>query len=342
VLSNALLVGLMTLAAASGLAVLRVAQPDRRARVPRGLLPACSITLAASVAAVFAVAVHDDVAPTAHATPTISRRASLAEVLNLVSASTTINHVPRDLVPPLSHVSDSSNFGAPPGQCWPGVNSSTVPACAFGDTTSTRTMVLYGDSHAAMWFDALDDDARSAHWKLDVISKGSCPAVDLSVHAPLARGEWAACDEWHRFARARIAQDRPQLVVVSQALTYGAPDGTLFSTVAWQRAMATLLQALPGRKVVIGDIPFGGNLDCLLAHPTALQRCSRAAPPAIDQAEQRAARTAGATFVDTTPWFCAARCSVVIGNYSPYYLAEHVAVGYSEFLEGVLSKAIGL
>ena len=335
----------MVLTAALGVVTLRLAQPERRAHLPRAFVPGCAIVLAASVGAVLVIAVHDDAPPPAQGAPSVPPPATRAEVLSLVAQSGSITSVPPDLIPPLSQVSAIANFGAPPGPCWPAQTATTVPACVFGDTTSTRTMVLYGDSHAAMWFDALDAEAKRTHWKLDVVSKGSCPAVDVSVHAPDTQGDWAACDQWHRFALARIAHDHPQLVVVSQASTYGKPDGSGFSPEEWQHDLGTLLASLPGRQVVIGNIPFGGNLDCLLAHPTAVQQCSSSASSVFtptDQAERQAADAHGAIYVDTTAWFCASRCSVVVGNYSPYYLAEHVAVGYSEFLEGVLAQAIGL
>ena len=36
----------------------------------------------------------------------------------------------------------------------------------FGDLNSTHTMVVYGDSHAAMWFHTLDLVANLIHWRL--------------------------------------------------------------------------------------------------------------------------------------------------------------------------------
>ena len=41
-----------------------------------------------------------------------------------------------------------------------------IPPCVFGDTAGTQTVALFGDSHAAQWFPALDDIAKRNHWRL--------------------------------------------------------------------------------------------------------------------------------------------------------------------------------
>ena len=61
-----------------------------------------------------------------------------------------------------------------------------------------------------------------------------------------------------------------------------------------------------------------------------------------NNAERRAATASGARYISTTPWFCAKRCNAVIGNHDVYFNPYHVAVGYSEFLEGVLAESFNL
>jgi hypothetical protein len=62
---------------------------------------------------------------------------------------------------------------------------------------------------------------------------------------------------------------------------------------------------------------------------------------ALNKAEKRAAKAVGAKYVNVVPWFCTSVCSQVIGNDEVYW-QNHVTVGYSLFLEGVLQKAIAL
>ena len=271
-------------------------------------------------------------------------------VRRLVVAADGIQTVPEDLIPALSQADSSSNLGIPPVStgCWPGVSQGTVPACTFGDRLGTRTMILYGDSHAGMWFRALDDIATRAHWKLVILTKGSCPAAALPSQAPGTTGDWVACDQWHQFAINRINRIDPNLLVISQAAYELNPDGRHYTVVQWKHGLEQLLRRVTAAKtvkLVLGDPPVSGGPDCLAQHTDDVQACSL--PPVsfltpYNKVERLAAAAEGARYVSVTPWFCAKRCSSVIGPFSVYYLTNHVAVRYSLFLENVLQSALDL
>ena len=55
-------------------------------------------------------------------------------------------------------------------------------------------MVIYGDSHAAMWLDALDPIAKTDHWRLIDLGKGACPADALSFPNPAGAGPPGSLD----------------------------------------------------------------------------------------------------------------------------------------------------
>ena len=280
--------------------------------------------------------------------------ASLQTVLSLVAASDQIRRVPADLVPPLPEAlaEPLSMFGVPPSNtgCWPGIYDSTVPSCNFGDPHGKHTMVLYGDSHAAMWFRALDDIAIRAHWRLVTLTKGACPAAPIPERAVGVTGTWVACNQWHQYAIDRINRTDPDLLIVSQtvpAIHYTASE--------WQRGLEQLFNRVTApktTKLFLGDIPLTSYISltspqstCLASHVDNVQACS-VSPVSLEthynNADKLAAAATGARYVDVTPWFCAKTCSVVIGKYAVYYIADHVAVGYSRFLEGVLSQALDL
>ncbi len=279
-------------------------------------------------------------------------RVPLQTVRRLVVASAKIRTIPANLVPPFSQVvtQPSSDLGFPAFStgCWPPAPRSTVPACTFGDRSGPRTMVLYGDSHAAMWFQALDGIAKRAHWRLVVLTKSACLAALLRTQAPGLRGDWVACDRWHRFAIGRINQIDPELLVVSQAATYATPDGIYYTPSQLGDGLRQMLKRVTGHattKIVIGNIPSSGGPSCLAAHRDDVQACStspRSVLTPANIAEKHAVAAVGGRYVDVTPWFCAKTCSAVIGNYDVYLLGNHVAVGYSIFLEGVLANALGL
>jgi peptidoglycan/LPS O-acetylase OafA/YrhL len=348
---------------ASALTYVLVENPVRHARfLFRVRWASVGLGAALVVVALGAVTLQSDIAlanapDTAPATPPATSApggsgASLATVLRLVAASTQIKMVPHDLVPPFAQVVSQpmSDLGFPAFAtgCWPSASTSTVPACVFGDRSGANTMVLYGDSHAAMWFQALDDVATQAHWKLVVLAKSACPAEPLATEAPGVPGDWAACDQWHDFAINRINEIDPNLLVVSEASNYETPSGVFYSRVQWQSGLEQLFKKVSAPKavkLVLGNIPSSGGADCLTAHTADVQACSSPAHSPLspyNNAEKRAAVAVGARYIDVTPWFCAKTCSVVIGNYDVYLSGNHVAVGYSRFLEGALSDALDL
>jgi hypothetical protein len=224
-----------------------------------------------------------------------------------------------------------------------------VPSCIFGDRTGSNTMVLFGDSHAGMWFQALDDIAKRAHWKLVALLKGGCPADLLSTQPTGGGGDLVACDEWHRYAVDRINRIDPDLLVVSQASYYTTPSGIRYTSTQWQRGMSQLLSRVKASvKVVIGNLPGSPTLGplCLSQHMHDVQACSvvhsQSRFIAYNRAERRATSLEHARYIDVTPWFCDKTCSSVIGDYDVYFFGNHVAVNYSRFLEGVLAQSLDL
>ena len=339
---------------ASVLTYVVVENPVRHARVLFRIRWA-SVGLGATlvVVALGAITLQSDVASgssvgSGKASPLPSGTASLQTVLNLVAASDKIQTVPANLVPPVAQaVSESlSNIGFPSAStgCYPTVPESTVPACTFGDRVGSHTMVLYGDSHAAMWFQAIDDIATRAHWRLVVLTKGACPASPLPTNYPNVAREWAACDQWHRFALNRISRIRPDLLIISQSWRDETPKGQRYTARQWRRGLERLFSRVSTARVklVLSDIPLSRGPDCLAQHPDDVPACSGGNRMNYNRAERHAAAAYGARYISTIPWFCANRCNAVIGNYDVYFNDFHVAVGYSRFLEGVLAESLNL
>jgi peptidoglycan/LPS O-acetylase OafA/YrhL len=286
--------------------------------------------------------------PTEGINPVTGPLVPLNKVLSAVAASDQIRTLPPDLNPPLSAIQlqQASDIGFPPAAsgCIAAIPQSTVPSCVFGDPEGSRTMVLYGDSHAGMWFQALDAIAKRVHWKLVILFKEQCSASMSPRNQPGGFGPWVACNQWHQFAAKRIRQIDPALLVVSQASNYRNPKG------GWEKGLRRLLvQVAPPntKKVVLGSpaISTAGGADCMSRHANDIQACSGPPDPVItgfNNEEQRAAISDGARYVSVIPWFCTKTCSDVIGHYATYIVGDHVTVGYSLFLEGVLAKSLDL
>ena len=210
-----------------------------------------------------------------------------------------------------------------------------------------------GDSHAAMWFDVMNLIAGLSHWRLAILSKGDCPAVDLPFRSPpdygTPGGTFVACEHWHTFTQERIDQLHPDLVIITQDANLG-PHNTDYSVDRWRNATATLIRRLPvpsSRVIVLGNIPQTSTSgpQCLSLYPRNVQRCSSAISPYIagkNAAEAQAAASTGARYINLVPWFCSTTCTDVVGRYQPYWDPYHVTATYSLVLGQVLGYSLDL
>ena len=280
-------------------------------------------------------------------TPPVTSTASLATVEELVRAAPAIKSVPIHLVPPLQ----SADYGGPPGAGCAAIDyaATTMKPCLFGDPHGERTMVLYGDSHSAMWFQTVDDIAEAAHWKLWYLGKSGCPVELLPVVEPSGIGEWSQCDQWHSYATDLINRLRPNVVIVSQEVRY-APDDRAYSDDQWRAGLVKFFSSItvPGVQFdVIGNIPYLPNdpVQCLDVHPDDVPACSAPTAKSLTpygNAEEQAVQSVGGHYVDVTPWFCSSICTAVIGNYQVYFNQLHVMGSYATFLGGVMAPALEL
>ncbi len=226
--------------------------------------------------------------------------------------------------------------------------------CEGGLPTSARTMVLFGDSHAAHWFPALERLAKEAGWRLLSMTKSGCPAVGVTVVNAILRRDYVECDQWREDALRRIRDLRPELVVISNSGTKKLPDRP------WEAGMRRTLQALEDagarRLVVLRDTPAPGfdvpvclaraayrgqspELACGVPVETAL-----APGLALADAERRAvASFPGVRWVDMTQEICpGGQCAAETGGGIVVFSdASHLSARRSEALAGPLREALG-
>ncbi len=85
--------------------------------------------------------------------------------------------------------------------------------CVYGDKTSHTSVVLFGDSHAAAWFPAVNRISMQQGWRLLVIAKSGCPAAAVNV-VRYGRG-FTNCPAMETNAEHQIAALHPALVIVA-------------------------------------------------------------------------------------------------------------------------------
>jgi peptidoglycan/LPS O-acetylase OafA/YrhL len=263
--------------------------------------------------------------------------------------------VPADLIPTLADArSDLATIQR--DGCHAEAPDVTSKACTYGDVTAPTTVVLFGDSHAAQWFPAVERIAGERHWRLVSLTKGSCPAADLAIWSERFKRPFTECDEWRAAALERIGRERPALVIVSNTrnvildLGNGQTARSEARDDLWAPALQRMLERLRGvapAVALIADTPNPTNDPpvCLSAHLDDRLACATSAALALAPeriaVEAQVASDAGVTFIDPSPWVCPTDpCPVVIDRWLVYRDGGHIATEFARALAPYLEQAL--
>jgi hypothetical protein len=288
-------------------------------------------------------------APSAHAViAPVSRTATTIPIVTAALQSAThAQDVPVNLSPSLG---DAAHDKAEPflDGCDNTYTDVTVHHCVYGDPTGTKTIILVGDSHAAMYQPGFDLVARLRHWRLIVLSKATCPPFTLSIFSPILGRSFTECDEWRNAALARIAAEHPAAVVLSAARHYGPEYHFQVYSPEWTNGITDVVQRLrtmTSHVVVFSPTPRppGDVPGCLSAHLNDVGACARpvdqAVPPLGFLTEQEATVAGGGEYFDLTSWMCTATtCPPVVGNLLVYRDDNHITTTYARWLAAPIAR----
>ncbi len=274
---------------------------------------------------------------------------STAGVLRAVSAGADVTDWPEQ---PARIVNDAYS-----DTCDVTRRDTTSTLCEFGNLDSDRTVVMFGDSHAAMWIPALDRIGKKYDWKVIQLTKPGCVAPDLQIWSNSLGREYAECDQWREWATGQIAEIEPDVLLVTSAgkgiyLADGGSPTQDGLDEAWGVGLGATLDAVTphaGQVVVIGDMayPAQPGIDCLTEHEGDVSACNTSVEQAVltdhNQVEQETAKAHGAEYIDVIPWFCTQEtCPAVIGNLTVHRDALHINENYAVFLSSALAEEAGL
>lgn len=134
--------------------------------------------------------------------------------------------------------------------------------CVFGPADGIP-VVLFGDSHADQWAEAIRTIGSDHGWRIHQFTKAACPAQHLrpqsGIPDPYVKAD---CQEWREETLKRIAEVGPRIIFVSSLSTY-VPDRVV-AEAAWTHSMIQLRNT--GAKLVyIADTPYPGFqvADCI-------------------------------------------------------------------------------
>ena len=350
-------------------------QPLRRSRwlstrSARSLVAGGALSLGAACVAVLLVAAIPPPAGSGHAaavrlvTHPVNRRsttstttpspqataASLDAQANKVAQDSLDDpDVPANLTPLLADAAADTPVPEDDG-CFDSFTDTTVHPCLYGDTTASRTVVLFGDSHALQWFPAIDNIANEEHDALVVAAKATCPPIDITVFSPALGRDYSECNEWRAAELQRMSTLRPAVVILGFSREYGiADDHVVVDGQAWLSGLSEMISTIEkttgARVVLMGDDPYPqqNTPDCLSQHLTFTPDCDIPKhypfynPEGIPQ-EQAVTAATGAGYVDTDPWFCISNtCTVIMGNLLVYRDDNHITATFASWLTPVIA-----
>lgn len=211
--------------------------------------------------------------------------------------------------------------------------------CNYGDPNGTKTVVVFGNSHSAMWVPALAVAAKADHWKLYPVVKESC---GYDTYTDVVPGLNAAnqCSSWYDWAKTVIARLHPNVLVM----------GSYTKTTYWalgERTAIAQLRPLTKRFVLLSDSPWiPAPAGCFLIPNATQGTCLRYEPPLRIGAQVKThdiAKVMHVQYLDITPLLCDAHlCPSVIDGIIPTADGSHVTPQYSAFVALALDEGINL
>ena len=278
---------------------------------------------------------------------------AVAALETSLTAGAELRSVPSNLAPPLADAAaqrDQFAFGG----CVRTFFEAGQPECAFGDSRSPTTVVLLGDSHAAMLFPAFHMLAEQRPWRVETLAKAGCPPVDVEISNRINRlfESLQRCRQWRTEILQRLREERPALVVISAWRQYGSRSAANWQPgfraydPAWLDTLGRLVTDLRDtgtRVLVLGPIPDPGSVVpvCLSGHLDDVAACTPDRATAVNAAgiaaESQATQVAGGDYFDLTDLFCTVdRCPVIVGNTLVYLDRNHLTIEYARLLAPVL------
>ena len=207
--------------------------------------------------------------------------------------------------------------------------------CTYGARGAKIKIVLFGDSHAAQWFPALEKLATQHGFELISLTKSACPGPSV-IKRETGNYKNADCSAWRANSYRRIAAIHPEAVIVSGMEHFEMPSGYSSRSNWWREGEAKTLSHLQGGSsnlIYISDTPhpLRDIPSCIASGSTSKCNGTQSSNPYF---------IAGFKNINPTPWLCASACPAIIDNHVVYRDSSHISVAMSRLLSQKLYTAL--
>jgi peptidoglycan/LPS O-acetylase OafA/YrhL len=300
--------------------------------VDRGLAAANAVSRHAPVAKLVPVPTHS---------PSTSVRGSPAIAQVLAAARAARNHapLPKAIVPSLQELVQDRTSASyhVPAACEPQwASGASSKICRLGDATSSKVVVLLGDSHAGMWMPALVADARAQGFAVVPLDKPGCFLYDLHKNW----NGWP-CANWYHWVLAQDRRLSPVATIVSFQLV-----PSLQTNPSQTASMLRTVLGSVTHGVFLADPPAQTQqpATCISRPGADMGRCSTPVPDGyvvlVHTLSQMTAKSHHPA-IPTLQWLCAGGiCPMVINHTLTTRDKSHFTTEYSAELAPLLGPVL--
>ncbi|KSU65052.1 acyltransferase family protein [Arthrobacter sp. NIO-1057] len=229
------------------------------------------------------------------------------------------------------------------GNCVQKPQSTQIKECEFGNKDAKFTVALVGDSHAAHWFEALSEYAKSKDWKVVTYLKNSCPFNEAQRKAD--QDGSINCQETFDQTMDALTKrkDIDAVVTASWAGSTFVSDPAKGLAAAWGKLEDA------GRPVyAIVDTPLPPQdtyaRDCVEENIDNPQACSFPEKGAFEKGDATKAAAKlepRVNVLDFSDQFCVdGTCPAVVGNVLIYRDKHHISDTYMRTLVPVFGQRL--
>jgi len=207
--------------------------------------------------------------------------------------------------------------------------------CEYGDLSSDKTIVLYGDSHAAQWFPGLVEIAGRSGYKLVSLTKSACPAVE-TLRSDQGAFKMSRCGQWRKNSLERIKKLKPDALIMSGFQYFAPPANVVNRDQWWNEGQRKLLKNVKGTSanlIYITDTPHPlRDIPACLSN-YSISKCNTTT-------RSLNLSISGFKVIDPNPWLCSRSCPAVKDGVVAYRDASHISVDIAIALIPRLTQAL--
>ncbi|HWC09133.1 MAG TPA: acyltransferase family protein, partial [Solirubrobacterales bacterium] len=239
--------------------------------------------------------------------------------------------------------------------CLVGIGGTNSNRCLYGDPKGTKTLILFGDSHAMQYFTALERLALENHWRLITLTKAECTPGEVKIRSMVEEREYSQCEDWRELTLERIEQAGSRAMVVMSGDTAYTPYGEngeelsgRAASEAMEESYIKTIERIHGaglQVAVLRDTPASASdvPSCVSEDLQNLDKCAfkRVHDWNLEFDVRAAESSPYAHLIDITDEICPGDlCRAVIGNALVYRDKTHLTATFARTLSPWIGEGI--